>query len=38
MKIWSNKSLHWIFIPLRFVKTSELNRYARAKQLEVKDE
>jgi hypothetical protein len=23
-----NKSLHWIFTPLRFLKTSELNRYA----------
>ena len=24
----SNKSLHWIFTPLRYVKTSEFNRWA----------
>jgi hypothetical protein len=24
---WANKSLHWIFTPLRSVKTSELWRY-----------
>ena len=23
-----NKSLHWIFTPLRFMKTSELKRWA----------
>lgn len=26
-KIASNKSLYWIFTPLRSVKTSEFNRY-----------
>ena len=25
----ANKSLHWIFTPLRFVKTSEFKRYTR---------
>jgi len=33
MEAWYNKSLHWIFTPLRFVKTSEFNRYAWIRNL-----
>ena len=29
MKETHNKSLHWIFTPLRFVKTSEFKRWAK---------
>ncbi len=32
-----NKSLHWIFTPLRSVKTSEFNRYA-VPRIEIVDE
>ena len=27
MQRWPNKALHWIFVPLRSTKTSELGRY-----------
>ncbi len=34
-----NKSLHWIFTPLRYVKTSEFNRWAaKARPLLTVDE
>ena len=28
-----NKALHWIFTPLRYVKTSEFKRYDREKRV-----
>jgi len=30
----ANKSLHWIFTPLRFVKTSEFRRWAKGEMHE----
>ena len=32
-----NKSLHWIFTPLRSVKTSEFKRYRQIDTVQMKD-